>query len=330
MTAALDAARRGWHVFPLRPGTKRPALHSLDRCPRTGVCAEAHAGWEQRATTDLDRIRAAWSARPFNVGIATGPSGLVVVDLDTPKSAEDLPTEGWTRSGIRDGHDTFAAVCEQAGQPVPWDTYAVRTARGGSHLYFAAPAGTALRNTEGEQGRGLGWKVDTRAHGGYVVAAGSTTPDGSYEIVEDREPAALPGWLAERLTPTPPPTVSATATVPADRLPSYVAAALRGEVEKVACAQPTQHSRVLFCSAVALGQLVGAGHLPPGTAEQHLTHAAQHMITGSCRCTEREVERTIRNGLRVGRSDPRTVPDRPSTPTQPSPRTALLDEQGAA
>ncbi|WP_174855817.1 bifunctional DNA primase/polymerase, partial [Streptomyces rishiriensis] len=27
LRAALDAAARGWHVFPLRPGTKRPALH---------------------------------------------------------------------------------------------------------------------------------------------------------------------------------------------------------------------------------------------------------------------------------------------------------------
>ncbi len=35
LTAALAAAGKGWHVFPLRPGTKRPALHGEATCPRT-------------------------------------------------------------------------------------------------------------------------------------------------------------------------------------------------------------------------------------------------------------------------------------------------------
>ncbi len=74
--------------------------------------------WEQRATTDPDRIRAAWSRAPFNVGIATGPSGLLVVDLDVPKD------KGC--SGAPDGAATFGALCERAGQTVP-DTYRVRT-----------------------------------------------------------------------------------------------------------------------------------------------------------------------------------------------------------
>jgi hypothetical protein len=85
LRAALDAAERGWHVFPLRSGTKRPALHGEQACTGIGECASGHRKWEQRVTTDLDRIRAAWSSAPFNVGIATSPSGLVVVDLDVPK-----------------------------------------------------------------------------------------------------------------------------------------------------------------------------------------------------------------------------------------------------
>jgi hypothetical protein len=53
-----------------------------------------HAGWEQRATTDPNRIRRAWSTGPFNVGIATGPAGLVVVDVDTADPTTSRPNRG--------------------------------------------------------------------------------------------------------------------------------------------------------------------------------------------------------------------------------------------
>src|SRR4051794_7290642 len=114
LSAALRAAGRGWHVFPIRPGCKKPpALHGDTKerpCPRTGICRDGHQGWEQRATTDPDRIRRAWAAGPYNVGIATGPSGLVVIDLDLPKSPADVPPERLQTEGIRDGHDVFTAV----------------------------------------------------------------------------------------------------------------------------------------------------------------------------------------------------------------------------
>ncbi|WP_199443860.1 bifunctional DNA primase/polymerase [Umezawaea beigongshangensis] len=308
LAAALDAAARGWHVFPLRPGSKIPALHGEKSCPRTGPCTTGHLGWEQRATTDPDRIHRAWSTAAFNIGIATGPAGLVVVDLDTPKSPADVPTPGWTREGIADGHDVFVSLCEQAGKPVPWETFTVRTARGGSHLYFTAPPGVQLRNTEGDTGSGLGWKVDTRAGGGYVVAAGSTTPDGAYTILDERPPAELPTWLVQALTPKPRTAISAPVLPPAERMNSYVDAALRGERDRVAAAQPGAHDRTLFAAAVALGQLVGAGTLPSGTAESHLYAAAAHMLNNRCDCTESKIRRTIANGLRIGASDPRTVP----------------------
>lgn len=49
--AALQGAEQGWHVFPLRPDTKRPALHGERSCPRTGPCANGRLKWEQRAIT---------------------------------------------------------------------------------------------------------------------------------------------------------------------------------------------------------------------------------------------------------------------------------------
>ena len=181
---ALDAAARGWHVFPLAVGAKRPALHGAARCPGTGACAEGHRGWEQRATTDPHRIRRAWAHAPYNVGIATGPSGLCVLDLDTAEPGEPVP-ERWARHGVRGGEDVLAVVAAEAEQDVPGDTLTVATPSGGLHLYFAAPHGVELRNTGGDAGRGLGWKVDTRAGGGYVVAPGSVTGTGTYRSALD-------------------------------------------------------------------------------------------------------------------------------------------------
>src|SRR5215204_1786502 len=64
-TAALGLAGRGWQVFPLVPGGKRPAFpnHSEDRCDRTDRwCRRGHVGWEPRATTDRDRITRSWGS----------------------------------------------------------------------------------------------------------------------------------------------------------------------------------------------------------------------------------------------------------------------------
>ena len=53
--------------------------------------------------------------------------------------------------------------------------------------------------------RGLGWLIDTRGHGGYVVAPGSVVDlpgggTGQYEAVYDRPPAPLPDWITALLT----------------------------------------------------------------------------------------------------------------------------------
>ncbi|WP_018683663.1 bifunctional DNA primase/polymerase [Actinokineospora enzanensis] len=311
---ALDAARMGFRVFPLRPGSKRPALHLESRCPGTGACAGGHAKPEQRATTDPAVITRCWAAGPYNIGIATGPSGLVVVDLDRTKFGGETPPARWNREGVRDGHDVFVLLCEEAGQPWP-ETFTVATPSQGKHLYFRAPAGIELRNTEGDTGNGLGWKIDTRAHGGHVVAAGSVTAAGVYRVVCDAPIAPLPEWLRRKLTPTPRTIAPTPVTAPPDRMPAYVTAALDGERDRVAAAQPGTHDKTLFVAAVALGQLVGAGVLPSATAQHHLHTAAAHMISDRCDCTESKVLRTITNGLRAGATHPRRI-----TPTDPAGR----------
>ncbi|WP_103531701.1 bifunctional DNA primase/polymerase [Streptomyces sp. SM11] len=259
ITAALDAAERGWHVFPLRPRDKRPALHGETACTGTGDCAAGHRKWEQRATTAPDRIRKAWSAGAFNVGIATGPSGLVVVDLD-PVKAKDP-------KGTPDGVTSLQALCERAGQTVP-ATYRTRTASGGHHLYFTAPDGVRLGNSAGK----LGTHIDTRAHGGYVVAAGSTLPNGTYEVVDPTEPVPLPEWLYASLTPRQ---VSRGLTVtPAPvRASRYAAAALRAETAAVAGAGEGVRNWTLVRAARALGRFIPSGDLARHEVEQALNSA---------------------------------------------------------
>ncbi|MFF7949269.1 bifunctional DNA primase/polymerase [Streptomyces griseorubiginosus] len=275
LRAALDAAERGWHVFPLRPGTKRPALHGEQACPRTGECASGHRKWEQRATTDPDRIRAAWSRTPFNVGIATGPSRLLVVDLDTPehKGSSDAP----------DGAATFGALCERAGHPAP-DTYRVRTPSGGQHLYFTAPLGVRLPSTV----EALAPSVDTRAWGGYVVAAGSHTPSGAYEALCGSVAASLPSWLQSILEPAPSAPQAPSVAV-AGQSRRYADVALTAEVRSVATAQPGSREATLFRAARALGRFVAWGDLPRSVVEQALQEAgeAAGLTVAECRSTLR-------------------------------------------
>jgi hypothetical protein len=281
LRAALSHAARGWRVFPLRVGDKRPAIRN----------------WESRATTDPARIRRAWARAPFGIGIACGPSGLVVVDLDGPKPDTVRPPE-WDRPGIRDGADVLAVLAEQHTAEVPVETYSVQTASGGEHLYFSAPAGSRIRNSAGR----LGWLIDVRAAGGYVVAAGSVVRGRRYRAAE-APVAALPGWIADLLEePRLPRADFAPLLEVVGRRSAYVAAALRAELGNVLAARPGsgQRNDTLNRAAFALGQLVGAGLLPDGLATAALAEAS-----AAIGLPAGEAHATIRSGLTAGARTPR-------------------------
>ena len=141
--------------------------------------------------------------RHHNVGLACGPSRLVVVDLDTHSP---LP-EDWRLPGVHDGRDVLALLAEWAGQPWPV-TYTVKTPTGGLHLYYTSPDGPEIRNSAGK----IGPLIDVRGGGGYVLAAGSVlderaypgnpecrelvTGGRAYELADDSDPEPLPAWLA--------------------------------------------------------------------------------------------------------------------------------------
>ena len=269
LTAALEAAARGWRVFPLTPGRKTPR--------------RAASQWEHKATTDPDRVARWWDRHPTdNVGIATGPSGLVVVDLDTPKPGDHSAPEPWRP--VTHGVEVFDTIA--AGHELP-ATWTVATPTGGWHLYYQAPAGPELRNTAGR----LGWKIDTRANGGFVVAAGSVVDGRPYRLHDDTPPAELPVWLLQLLTP-PRPTAS---TRPARLLPrtrGYVGTALAAEVQRVLDAGPGTRNHTLNAAAWSLARFVAQGVVARHVIEHALQAAGE--ATG---LTPAETTATIRSAL---------------------------------
>lgn len=166
LSYTLRYAERGIRVFPVQPGGKGPYHRLID-------------SWKEEATTDRDQIRNWFGRNPTpNVGIATGEwegdGELFVPDIDVPGGFET-----WDR--LRAEQDT----------PVP-ETTAVTTPSGGAHLYFVAPAGVTIKSATDN----LGESVDTKGHGGYVVAPPSKTDEGAYSFRDDAEGfAQAPFWL---------------------------------------------------------------------------------------------------------------------------------------
>ncbi len=206
----LDLAARGWALFPVLPSRKQPAI----------------AAWESRATTNPEIIVDYFTTHPHhNAGIACGPSGLYVIDCDTPKPDDADQT--------RDGWDVLTALA--AGRGGLPDTWTVTTPSGGRHLYFRAPT-ARLGNTA----RTLGPMLDSRGHGGQVLAPGSRLPNGVYELADDTDPPSLPGWLVWHLSVRSPAAVSgpserpttAPTTAPRDH-GAYVSAVVRAELRRV-------------------------------------------------------------------------------------------------
>jgi hypothetical protein len=261
--SAAELAARGWHVFPVRPGGKRPAV---DR-------------WEQRACAEPKRVTRYWPSPRHNIGIACGPSGLVVADLDPP-----------------DGIEQFGALCRGAAYP---GTFTVRTPRGGLHLYFTAIPGRTVRNSAGK----VAPHVDIRGAGGYVAGPGSVVDGKVYMVTDDREPAPLPRWLADLADPPRPCPRSSSDTPPAhaDR---YGEAALWGETQRLLLAPRGRRNDTLNVAAFALGQLVGGGILERAEVITALIDAA-NTVGLVADDGLRQCERTISSGLSAGMAQPR-------------------------
>jgi hypothetical protein len=273
MEAALSAAEHGWPVFPVVDGEKLPAVRR---------------DWERAAMLDRRLIERRWRTA-YNIGIAAGPARLVIVDLDIAKGGD--PPEQW--HGARHGRDVLSRLAADAGAVFPVPTRVVRTPSGGEHHYFQAPAEPTIRNSAGR----IGWRVDIRGKGGYVLGPGSwLRSGGTYEVVVDAPVAELPPWLADLAKP---PEVVPAPLAPLNGSPvrarGYGAAALRNEWHRVRGAPAGERHVTLLGAARRLGRLVEAGLLDEATVISALEGAAEHY-------EGKKKFGTIRDGIRYGRS----------------------------
>ncbi|TCC53477.1 bifunctional DNA primase/polymerase [Kribbella capetownensis] len=303
--AAHWHADHGFAVFPLAPGRKVPAVDN----------------WEAAATTNHLAIARTWRRAPYNVGVATGPSGLVVVDLDQPKHPLDLPPEPWRSRGATTGTDVLALLTsdhlsDRGDEHEPVPTYAVTTPSRGRHLYYQQPANQQLGNSAGR----IGWKIDTRGHGGYVVGAGSGTDAGRYLTETTVSPQPLPGWIIDALDTNPQADVLSRHAPNVKNADAYTLAALNGEIEKVLTAIPGQRNDTLNRAAFALGQLAGAQLL------DH--HESRGRVLGSSHRARRTLVRSRAHRPTAHRSRTHHQIRTHQWRTTPAPTTRLDPETG--
>ena len=137
-------------VFPCKPTDKHPYTKH---------------GW-QDATTDPAQIIAWWKRWPnAMVGIATGMSGLVVIDGDAYKPEFQQRSRHFLR------------------RVQAYRTCLAHTPSGGQHYIFTSGgAGWGLSR------RGFPPAVDVRAQGGYIIAGGSIRADGQAYTWQNDEP----------------------------------------------------------------------------------------------------------------------------------------------
>lgn len=139
LTKALQLAKLGLHVFPLRAKHQPLTEHGhLD------------------SSTDPERIATWFSEYPDAlIGVHTGASGIVVLDID--------------KKDARDGFETI----EAQWLTVP-DTYAYDTMNNGVHMIYAAPDDVTL-NGQKDYRHWTG--IDRKGGSSYIVWWGSDVPD---------------------------------------------------------------------------------------------------------------------------------------------------------
>lgn len=257
--------------------------------------------WKRWQTEKADPAKVAqWARTRCNVGIVTGSiSALVVLDLDT--------------------YEAKRVAEERNGGP--FRTVSARTGKG-EHIYFRHPGGMIGNRAALIPG------IDIRGDGGFVVAPGSTHPDGGlYQWINppgEYELAPMPQWLIDAMAQ--PATAEPETVEPAKGEPKpirqhigadhpYCIKALEGECDAIRKAPNGAQERTLNAAALKMGRYVGGGGLSHQTASQELLSAALAMPSYDSRNPwKRDVlAKKIERALSDGMADPKAVPDRVTT-----------------
>jgi hypothetical protein len=254
LAGALPYAENlGWHVFPLAPGWKLPAIkaaHPKDD-PKRGAChgecgGQGHGVWDATAAAECI---AEWAKRfpCANIGIACGASsGIIVIDVD-PRNAGDRTIRAFAARGYQ-----FPRGPRQ------------RTGNGGWHLLFQHESGAG--KPKGKLGQG----VDVKSTGGYILGAPSWTrasddgPGGPYvwEVSPFGTPIPkMPVWMQAILYPPPRPRTEFRSSGPRD---------IRHLIEFVAKSPDGNRNNSLYWAARRAAE---AGSLTP-SAERAFLDAA--------------------------------------------------------
>lgn len=274
----------------------------------------------------------------MGVAVACGPANLVIVDVDAHTTAT-IPDRDRLLPGIAisndinvsamtTGYHTLAVLAALRNQNSPADdsnTLRVRTPSGGMHIWYRAPDARHWQCSTGSSAtRALAWQVDIRAHGGYIVAPGTTTPAGSYTPVGPcRQPAPLPDWLAQELArtghlpaahipaPRPVPSRARQAVIAAgggrDQATRTLASALAAVAACATVSQGAGFSDKLNRAAYTAGGLVAAGHVSQEAAERALRETAELARPGQ----DSRAAQIIRSGMAAGARRPLHVGSRP-------------------
>ena len=173
--AALYFADKGIRVFPLHT-----VKNGICTCRKAQTCKASgkhpiHKNWQDEVTTDPEKIRRMWLAKPdANIGLAMG-NGLVGIDIDV-KNGKDGWKE-WQRILEQQKSDQIISLIQA-------------TPSGGLHIILKVKDSSVITGASDAIGTG----IDLRSDGNLLVGGGSENDKGIYRIF-DIPTSSAPGWL---------------------------------------------------------------------------------------------------------------------------------------
>ena len=270
LEAALSYVSKGIPVFPC----------NRDKSPKT-----SHGF--KNATTDPDQIRSWWSKHPdASIGMPTGNvSNYWVFDLDLHKPG---------------AKEVFESLLQENG-PLP-ETRISKTG-GGGHQYFFKCNGKEIPSSIGK----VGYAMDVRAEGGYVILPPSSHDSGNRYVWEKAVPATeAPEWLVELVTRKRAKKSEPHQFNPEGEGTRFGHRVLEQEINAVSQSPEGVRNDRLNKAAFNLGQLIAGGEIEQTLVEQGLLKAA--LESG---LDEQESKRTIQSGIESGMEHPRRVTVKP-------------------